>query len=200
MISQVTGTLVTKDLDRVEVMTAGGVCYELQIPLGVFETLPRQGEKITLQTSLVVKEDLWQLFGFASLFERRLFQKLLTANGVGPSLALGLMSALSAQRLVRAIQEKDIPTLQGVPRVGRKKAERLILDLSDKLGSIGGEADGEASRAGGGASEDALRALVSLGYTNADAERGVRAALDAGGGGLGVSELIRAALAKLGGR
>lgn len=199
MISQVTGTLVTKDLDRVEVMTAGGVCYELQIPLGVFETLPRQGERITLQTSLVVKEDLWQLFGFASLFERRLFQKLLTANGVGPSLALGLMSALSAQRLVRAIQEKDIPTLQGVPRVGRKKAERLILDLSDKLGSIGAE-EGGASRPGGGASEDALRALVSLGYTNADAERGVRAALDAGGGGLGVSELIRAALAKLGGR
>lgn len=200
MISQVSGTLVTKDLDRVEVMTAGGVCYELQIPLGVFETLPRQGEKITLQTSLVVKEDLWQLFGFASLFERRLFQKLLTANGVGPSLALGLMSALSPQRLVRAIQEKDIATLQGVPRVGRKKAERLILDLSDKLGSIGGEADGDASKPGGGASEDALRALVSLGYTNADAERGVRAALDAGGGGLSAAELIRAALAKLGGR
>jgi len=199
MISQVTGTLVTKDLDRVEVMTASGVGYELQIPLGVFETLPRQGENITLHTSIVVKEDLWQLFGFASVFERRLFQKLLTANGVGPSLALGLMSALSAQRLVRAIQEKDIPTLQGVPRVGRKKAERLILDLSDKLGSIGGEEAG-ASRPGGGASEDALRALVSLGYTNADAERGVRAALDAGGGGLSATELIRAALAKLGGR
>lgn len=200
MISQVTGTLVTKDLDRVEVMTASGVGYELQIPLGVFETLPRQGENITLYTSIVVKEDLWQLFGFASVFERRLFQKLLTANGVGPSLALGLMSALSPQRLVRAIQEKDIPTLQGVPRVGRKKAERLILDLSDKLGSIGGEGDAGASRPGGGASEDALRALVSLGYTNADAERGVRAALDAGGGGLSAAELIRAALAKLGGR
>ncbi len=199
MISQVTGTLVTRDLDRVEVMTAGGVAYELQIPLGVFETLPRQGDPVTLHTSVVVKEDLWQLFGFSAAFERRLFQKLLTANGVGPSLALGLMSALSAQRLVRAIQEKDIPTLQGVPRVGRKKAERLILDLSDKLGSIGGE-DGGASRPGRGASEDALRALVSLGYNNADAERGVRAALDAGGGGLSAAELIRAALAKLSGR
>jgi Holliday junction resolvasome, DNA-binding subunit len=138
MISHIDGILSSKDIDRVEVMTSGGVGYELQIPLGVFETLPKQGEKVSLHTHLVVKEDGWQLFGFSSVFERRLFQKLLTANGVGPALALGLMSALSAPRLVRAIQEKDIPTLQGVPRVGRKKAERLILDLADKLDSIGG--------------------------------------------------------------
>ncbi|MEO5580751.1 MAG: Holliday junction branch migration protein RuvA, partial [Gemmatimonadaceae bacterium] len=171
-----------------------------QIPLGVFETLPKQGEKVSLHTSLVVKEDLWQLFGFSSAFERRLFQKLLTANGVGPALALGLMSALSAERLLRAIREKDIPTLQGVPRVGRKKAERLILDLSDKLDSIGGEGEAGAPRPAAVASEDALRALVSLGYTNADAERGVRAALDGDGSGLSAAELIRVALAKLGGR
>ncbi|MBA3343537.1 MAG: Holliday junction branch migration protein RuvA [Gemmatimonadaceae bacterium] len=186
-------------MDRVEVMTAGGVAYELLIPLGVFETLPKQGEQIFLHTSLVVKEDAWQLFGFSTVFERRLFQKLLTANGVGPSLALGLMSALSPQRLVRAIQEKDIPTLQRVPRVGRKKAERLILDLADKLDSIGGEEPGKA-RPAAGASEDALRALISLGYSNGDAEKGVRAALDAGGGGLSATDLIRSALAKLGGR
>jgi holliday junction DNA helicase RuvA len=198
MISHLTGVLSSKDIDRVEVMTAGGVGYELQIPLGVFETLPRQGEKISLHTHLVVKEDGWQLFGFSSVFERRLFQKLLTANGVGPSLALGLLSALSANRLVRAIQEKDIPTLQGVPRVGRKKAERLILDLADKLDGLGGEEG--APRVAGGAAEDAMRALVSLGYTNADAEKGVRSALDAGGSGLSAAELIRAALAKLGGR
>ena len=199
MISHITGALTSKDLDRVEVMTSGGVGYELQIPLGVFETLPKQGEKISLHTHLVVKDDGWQLFGFSNVFERRLFQKLLTANGVGPALALGLMSALSAPRLVRAIQEKDIPTLQGVPRVGRKKAERLILDLADKLDSIGGDEHG-APRLGAGASEDALRALVSLGYTTSDAERGVRAALDAGGGGLSATDLIRAALSKLGGR
>jgi len=198
MISHITGILIAKDVDRVDVMTASGVGYELQIPLGVFETLPRQGEKISLHTYLVVKEDAWQLFGFSSVFERRLFQKLLTANGVGPSLALGLMSALSANRLVRAIQEKDIPTLQGVPRVGRKKAERLILDLADKLDGLGGEEG--VPRVAGGSAEDAMRALVSLGYTQADAEKGVRAALDAGGGGLSAAELIRSALAKLGGR
>ena len=199
MISHITGTLTTKDIDRVDIMTAGGVGYELQIPLGVFETLPKQGEKLSLHTHLVVKEDGWQLFGFSSVFERRLFQKLLTANGVGPSLAIGLMSALSAQRLVRAIREKDIAVLQGVPRVGRKKAERLILDLADKLDAIGGEEPG-TPRVASGAAEDAMRALVSLGYTNADAEKGVRSALDSGGGGLSAAELIRAALAKLGGR
>jgi len=198
MISHITGTLTSKDIERVEVMTSGGVGYELQIPLGVFEKLPKQGDTVSLHTHLVVKDDGWQLFGFNSVFERRLFQKLLTANGVGPSLAIGLMSALSANRLVRAIQEKDIPTLQGVPRVGRKKAERLILDLADKLDGIGG-AEGP-SRVAGGAAEDAMRALVSLGYTNADAEKGVRTALDAGGGGLSAAELIRSALAKLGGR
>ncbi len=200
MISHIAGILSQKDIDRIEVMTSGGVGYELQIPLGVFETLPKQNEKVSLHTYLVVKDDGWQLFGFASMFERRLFQRLLTANGVGPALALGLMSALSAQRLVRAIQEKDIATLQGVPRVGRKKAERLILDLGDKLNSIGGEDEPGKPRVAGGVSEDAMRALVSLGYTTADAERGVRAALDAGGGGLSAAELIRASLAKLGGR
>jgi Holliday junction DNA helicase RuvA len=199
LISRIIGTLAAKDIDRVDIMTDGGVGYELQIPLGVFETLPKQGEKISLHTYLVVKEDACQLFGFSSVFERRLFQKLLTANGVGPALALGMMSALSAQRLVRAIREKDITTLQGVPRVGRKKAERLILDLADKLDTIGGDEPG-APKPAGGASEDALRALVSLGYTNADAEKGVRAALDAGGSGLSAAELIRSALAKLGGR
>ena len=198
MISHITGVLSAKDIDRVEVMTSGGVGYELMIPLGVFETLPRQGEKVSLHTHLVVKDDGWQLFGFSSLFERRLFQKLLTANGVGPALAIGLMSALSANRLVRAIQEKDVTTLQGVPRVGRKKAEKLILDLSDKLDGLGGEEG--TPRVAGGSAEDAMRALVSLGYTTADAEKGVRAALDNGGAGLSAAELIRAALAKLGGR
>ena len=198
MISRIDGVLSLKDIDRVEVMTDGGVAYELLIPLGVFETLPKQGERISLHTSLVVKEDGWQLFGFSSLYERRLFQKLLTANGVGPSLALGMLSALSAERLTRAIREKDLPTLHGVPRVGRKKAERLILDLADKLDGLGGEDDGGIRRPAGGASEDAMRALVSLGYSTSEAEKAVRAALDAGGGGgLAAADLIRLSLAAL---
>lgn len=200
MISLVNGKLVTKDLDRVEVLTASGIGYEIEIPLGVFETLPRSGENVSLHTSLVVKEDSWKLFGFTTTMEKQLFEKLLTANGVGPSLAIGMLSALSAQRLVRAIREKDIPTLQSVPRVGRKKAERLILDLADKLDMLGESAAGEFGPTGTAAADDALRALTSLGYTNTEAERGVRAALDAGDWGSSPAELIRAALAKLGGR
>jgi len=199
VIGRVEGKLVAKDLDAIEVMTSGGVAYELKIPLSVFEAIPRVGDDVSLHTSLVVKEDSWQLFGFASVFEKRLFEKLLTANGIGPSLAIGMLSALSANRLMRAIREKDIPTLQGVPRVGRKKAERLILDLADKLDGLG-DTTGTSAAPASAAADDAMRALVSLGYNNSDAERGVRAALDAGGGGKSAAELIRAALAKLGGR
>jgi holliday junction DNA helicase RuvA len=199
VIAQLVGKLVAKELDSLEIMTAGGVGYELTIPLNVYETLPRTGDTVMLHTSLVVKEDSWQLFGFASVFEKRLFEKLLTANGVGPSLAIGLLSALSATRLIKAIREKDIPTLQSVPRVGRKKAERLILDLGDKLDGLG-ESSGTGAPPATAAADDAMRALVSLGYSTADAERGIRAALDSGGGGKQAAELIRAALAKLGGR
>jgi holliday junction DNA helicase RuvA len=198
LIGLIEGKLVVKDLDSIEVMTSGGVGYEMKIPLGVYETLPRAGEEVTLHTSLVVKEDSWQLFGFVSVFEKRLFEKLLTANGVGPSLAIGLLSALSATRLIRAIREKDIPTLQSVPRVGRKKAERLVLDLGDKLDGLG--ETGTSAAPATAAADDALRALVSLGYSSVDAERGVRAALDAGATSKSAAELIRAALAKMGGR
>jgi Holliday junction DNA helicase RuvA len=147
----------------------------------------------------VVKEDGWQLFGFSTEFERTVFRRLLDAKGVGPALALGMLSTLSAERLVRAIREKDIATLQSVPRVGRKKAEQLVLDLADKLDDVQSDATrGIGSPAGQGA-EDAIRALVSLGYSTGDAERAVRNALDDGGRGMGTPELIRRALAKVGG-
>jgi Holliday junction DNA helicase RuvA len=201
VISQVTGTLLRKDIDRVDVMTPGGVGYELVIPLGVYEALPRAGETCTLHTYLVVKEDGWQLFGFANAFERRVFARVLDAKGVGPALAIGMMSALSAERLVRAIREKDIATLQGVPRVGRKKAEQLILDLSEKMDDLaagsGTERSGRQLGTAGSAAEDAARALVSLGYSSADAERAVKAALDAGGASRSAPDLIRDALAKV---
>ena len=201
MISQVAGRLVAKDLDRVEVMTSGGVGYELQIPLSVYETLPKAGDPVTLHTSLVIREDEWLLFGFATPFERRVFQRVLAAKGVGPALALGMLSTLSAERLVRAIREKDIATLQSVPRVGRKKAEQLILDLADKLDDVQVDTSaGAGPRPEGAGAEDAIRALVSLGYTTVDAEKAVRSALDAGGRGMGAPEIIRAALAKISGR
>jgi Holliday junction DNA helicase RuvA len=196
VIVHVRGTLLARELDRVEVLTPGGVGYELFIPLGVYETLPKTGEEVALHAHLVVKEDGWQLFGFASAYERRVFQRMLAAKGVGPALALGMLSTLTAERLVRAIREKDIATLQSVPRVGRKKAEQLILDLADKLDDVQGGAP-SAPRPDGVGAEDAIRALISLGYTTADAERAVRAALDGGERGMSAPELIRAALAKV---
>ena len=196
MISQVRGTVLRKELDVVEVLTDGGVAYELTIPLGVYESLPRAGEGCTLHTYLVVKEDSWQLFGFSSAFERRVFRRVLDAKGVGPALAIGLMSALSAERLVRAIREKDIATLQGAPRVGRKKAEQLILDLSEKMDDLLPDIGRRTAAVGASAvSEDAVRALVSLGYSAPDAERSVKAALDSRGAGMTAPELIREALA-----
>lgn len=197
MISQITGSLLTKDLDRVEIMTSGGVAYELTIPLGVYESLPRAGEKCTLHTHLVVKEDAWHLYGFATPFERGVFQRVLDAKGVGPALAIGLLSALSAERLVRAIREKDIATLQGAPRVGRKKAEQLILDLAEKMDDLGTAVSSPSAVLGGQPTgNDAIRALVSLGYSQPDAEKAVRAALD-GGAELSAPELIRVALTKV---
>ncbi|GJG88017.1 Holliday junction ATP-dependent DNA helicase RuvA [Gemmatimonadetes bacterium T265] len=204
MIAHVAGRVVAKELDRVEILTKGGVGYELLIPLSVYETLPKLGDDAALHTHLVVREDGWQLFGFSTAFERRVFQRVMTAKGVGPALALGMLSALTAERLSRAIRERDVATLQGVPRVGKKKAEQIVLDLADKLDDVQVDAGAPGARpaggAGGGAADDAIRALVSLGYTTADAERGVKTAIDDGGGKMSATELIRAALAKLGGR
>ena len=200
MISLLAGRLRAKELDRVEILTSGGVGYDVAIPLGVYEQLPRVGEEVTLYTHLVVREDAWQLYGFGSVHERRVFQRVLDAKGVGPSLALGMLSTLTAPRLVRAIREKDVATLQSVPRVGRKKAEQLILDLADKLDDVQGDAAPSGPRPEGASSDEAMRALVSLGYTTADAERAVRKALDEGARGMSTPELIRRALAVLGGR
>ena len=199
MIAHVVGRIVAKELDRVELLTKGGVGYEVFIPLSTYEGLPKLGEDAALHTHLVVKEDGWQLFGFATAFERRVFQKVLVAKGVGPALALGLLSTLTAERLVRAIREKDLVTLQGVPRVGRKKAEQLILDLADKLNDVQVDTT-PGVRPEGASADDAIRALVSLGYTTADAERAVKAALDGGKGKLSATELIRASLAKIAAR
>ena len=201
MIVQVSGQLLTKELDRVEILTDGGVAYELACPLNVFETLPKTGDRCMLHTYLVVKEDGWQLFGFVTVYERRVFQKVLGAKGVGPALALGLLSSLTADRLVRAIREKDVATLQSVPRVGRKKAEQLILDLADKLDQL--QASGTVAgvgRAGAPGTDDAIRALVSLGYSTVDAEKAVRGAIDGGAKGMSAPELIRSALARIAGR
>ena len=190
MISQVTGRLATRDVERVEITTAGGVTYELSIPLGTFEALPPRGDPVTLFTHLVVRDDEWLLYGFGSAHERAVFRRLLAATGVGPALALGMLSRFNAERLVRAIREKDVDTLQSVPRVGRKKAQQLVLDLADKLDDLSGDgAPGVVPSAPG--ADHAVRALVSLGVAPADADKAVREAMADGGGSRDLASLIR---------
>lgn len=195
MIAQLTGRLVARDVDRVEVATAGGVTYEVAIPLGTFEALPPRGDPVTLFTHLVVREDEWALYGFATARERAVFRRLLAATGVGPALALGMLSRFNADRLVRAIRERDVDTLQSVPRVGRKKAQQLVLDLADKLEDLAGEGAQGAPASAPGA-DHAVRALVSLGVTAPDAEKAVREAMAAGGGTGDLAALIRDALGR----
>jgi Holliday junction DNA helicase RuvA len=198
VIARLHGTLAAKGIDRVELMTAGGVGYELLIPLGVLESLPRVGEEVSLHTALVVKDDGWQLFGFSNVEDRALFITLRGASGVGPALALGLISALGSARVVRAICDRDLATLQGVPRVGRKIAERLCVELGDKMKDFSpGDAGPAVGQQSDGGAADAVRALVSLGYAGQDAEKAVRTALDSKGAKSGTADVIRAALAVL---
>jgi holliday junction DNA helicase RuvA len=200
MIARIQGTLVAHAIDRIEVLTAGGIAYEILVPLAVLERLPRPGGEIALHTALVVRDDAWLLFGFATADERRLFQRLMGTTGVGPSLAMNLLSTLTAERLVRAVREGDLATLTQVPRVGKKLAERLVLELRDKL--EGGDLPaGPVAGAGSGSSgpgADAVRALVALGYGASDAERAVRRALEGAPTGESTADLIRRSLAALG--
>src|SRR5438045_6621607 len=150
--------------------TTGGVGYEIVVPLGVMERLPAVGETVGLATGLVVREDGWSLYGFHDEAGRRFFQRLIGVSGVGPKIALALMSALGVERGARALQERNIGLLASVSGIGKKTAERLALELADKLGEFE-ETAGAATPAsgagggggGGGAAGAALQALERLG-------------------------------------
>lgn len=190
MIASVSGRLAAKSADRVVVQTTGGVGYEITVPLGVMERLPGLGETVTLATELVVREDGWSLYGFLEDAERRLFQRLLTVTGVGPKIAVAFLSTLGAERGVKAIQKKDIAALSSVSGVGRKVAERLALELGDKLGELVGGAAPPLS----GPAESALAALERLGYGAPEAERALRQALTGDGAKADAEALVRRAL------
>ena len=195
MIATVTGVLAERMGDAVLVQTDGGVGYEVAVPSGVLERLPTPGGRITLYTELVVREDAWSLYGFAEPVDRLIFRRLLGAGGVGPKLALAMMSALGPERTVRAIQSRDLTVLSSVTGVGRKKAERLVLELHEKFADL--SLGSTAPRAPGG--DEAVRALLALGYPPAAADDAVRAAL-AAGAPAEPAQLIRRALQQLAAR
>jgi holliday junction DNA helicase RuvA len=190
VISRIRGTLLRREIGVAEVMTGGGVGYELQIPLGVFERLPREGGDVELRTVQVVREDSVELFGFMDHAERVVFSRLLSASGVGPRLALNILSSMPPERIVRAIRDKDIAALRQIPGLGVKKAERLVLELADRLDDVA------VAAVDGGAApgfDEAVKALVALGYSNTDAATAVRKVIDEQGT-LQPIDLIRAAL------
>lgn len=171
MIASLRGTLAHREPAGI-VIEANGVGYQLEVPLGAFERLPAVGATVFLHTELVVREDDWSLYGFDSVADKVIFKRLLGASGVGARLALAILSTLGPDRAVRAIRERDLATLSSVPGIGRKKAERLALELADRLDDVptsGGKAAISTPAA------DAVRALVALGYQAQAAEAAVRA-------------------------
>lgn len=183
-------------MDRVEVMTDAGVGYELQIPTALLDRLPDEGQRVELDCALVVRDDALELFGFGSGTERELFLRLQGASGVGPRLALALLGSLSTGRLVEAIRSKDHSALQTVSGVGRKTAERIAVELADKLDDLAAEEP--VGVAAGTGSRSAVDALVALGYGRGESEKAVTRARDEVDGKFSeTEELIRAALQHL---
>ncbi|NOT08806.1 MAG: Holliday junction branch migration protein RuvA, partial [Gemmatimonadales bacterium] len=178
MIASLTGILAERDGERVVVQTDGGVGYAVSVPLGVFERLPQRGARCALHTELVVREDAWTLYGFDSVTERAIFQRLLGASGLGPKLALAILSTLGPDRAVRSIQGKDVAALSTVPGIGRKRAEKLIVELSDRFGDLPASVNLGPART----ADEASRALGALGYSPVVADEAVRAAIAAGAG------------------
>ncbi len=202
MIARLSGTLIDKTLDGV-LVDVGGVGYQVSVSLNTLTALPAVGHKADLFTHLHVREDAMQLFGFATKDERRAFELCIAVSGIGPKLAIGLLSGLDAAGLFAAVAGEDVARLRKVPGIGPKTAERLILELRDKVPRPEGSGKAAATRtttahkpAHGGVFADVAGALVNLGYRPADAERATDQAIlqkpDAQ-----IEEILRAALRAL---
>lgn len=193
MISRLRGTLLAREGERVEIETKGGVVYEVEVPVPVLQRLPSPGGAVELRTVQVVTETSTALYGFIDAAERTLFRRLLTASGVGAKLALAMMSTFTVERLARALVEKDTTALRQVSGVGKKKAEKIALELADKVDDLAVLTPTGTDDAPRGA-EEAIQALVALGYTFGEADKAVRDILQ-GGDVDDTQELIRRALA-----
>ena len=185
MIGRLSGRLAAKQPPQV-LVDVGGVAYELDVPMSTFYNLPATGEEVSLYTHLVVREDAHTLYGFATLEERTAFRQLIRISGVGARTALAVLSGLSVGDLARAVTLQDAAPLTRVPGIGKKTAERLLLELKGKL------AEPTAS-AGGQPTSDVVNALVALGYSDKEALAAVKGLAP----GIPVAEAIRAALKTL---
>ena len=189
MIGKLTGTLLEKNPTQI-LIDCHGVGYEVDVPMSTFYHLPASGEKVALLTHFVVREDAQILYGFATPAEREAFRQLIKITGVGPRTALGVLSGMSVQDLAQAVTAQEVGRLVKVPGIGKKTAERLLLELKGKIGAdlgpVGGVAHSDARH-------DIQQALLALGYNDKEAA----AALKALPADVGVSEGIKLALKAL---
>jgi Holliday junction DNA helicase RuvA len=176
MIARLRGTLLEKTPSRI-VIDVGGVGYDVLVPLSTFYGLGEPGAAVTLRVHTHVREDVIALFGFASSLEQDLFERLIAINGIGPKLALAVLSGIDPEELIRAIRTQDVARLTRIPGVGKKTAERIGLELKDRLPQSGAAADAPPGGAEGDLRADLLSALTNLGYKGAVAEKAVDAAV-----------------------
>ncbi|MDK7231045.1 Holliday junction branch migration protein RuvA [Pauljensenia sp. UMB1177] len=196
MIAQLSGTVASVGLDSI-VVVVSGVGFDVKV-VPTYAQQVRVGDELTVATSLIVREDSLTLMGFETADQRDVFTILQTVSGIGPRIALGALGVLSPDDLRRAVRDHDLSTLGKIPGVGKKSAQRMVLELGEKLGQPAhlGKAGTGAALAMGAVEEDVVAALVSMGWKQSQAQ----AAIDTlGGQGLGASDLLRAALLKLGG-
>ncbi|GJL83465.1 MAG: Holliday junction ATP-dependent DNA helicase RuvA [marine bacterium B5-7] len=192
MIGYIEGLLMIKQPPHL-LINVNGIGYEIEAPMTVFYDLPASGDNVSLHTHLQVREDAHKLYGFVSIRQRDLFRALLKVNGVGPRVALAILSGLSVQAFESCIAEGDIGQLTRVPGIGRKTAERLLVEMRDRLDDLG-EPDSSDPSSRDHSEQDAIGALIALGYKQPEAMRAVRGIRAAG---MSSEALIKEALAAL---
>ncbi|MEK6335235.1 MAG: Holliday junction branch migration protein RuvA [Acidobacteriota bacterium] len=205
MIAYLSGTLLSKQATSA-IVDVGGVGYDVAIPLSTFYELGDPGSPVQLRIYTHVSQDAIRLYGFRTARERELFLQLISVNGVGPGLAIKLLSGMNADEMIASIRTNNLVRLVAIPGVGRKTAERLVVDLRDKIAALSSpgleeEFAAKAAAAGGAVTEDSIRndamsALANLGYQKAPAEKAVKTAIDEGGE-LSVEVILRRSLRSL---
>jgi holliday junction DNA helicase RuvA len=195
MINRLRGVLIEKQPPYLLIEVADAFTYEVQASMHTFYQLPECGEKVFLYTQFIVRDDGHFLYGFSTSDERTLFTQLLKVNGVGPKVALSILSKIEVAEFIRCVEQQNIGALQQVPGIGKKTAERLIIEMRDRLKSLSHnqyeESDKTSARSLQYYQQDAIAALVSLGYKNQEASRAVLRIKDAS---LSLEALIRQAL------
>ncbi len=198
MIGRIAGILVTRQPPQL-LVDCNGVGYEIEAPMPVFYNLPQVGEKVVLFIHMVVREDAQLLYGFSTLDQRAMFRELIKVSGVGAKMAVAILSGLSAEDFAMCITNQDVAALTRLPGIGKKTAERLIVEMQDRVGKLGGDnvslPGGSAATSGGNNQSQAIAALEALGFKSAEAQRMVK-----GTKGDSVEEIVRDALKSVSGK